>query len=284
MYKIAIIGCENSHAKGFLKIIQQEYPDVQVLGVHSEYPGAAEKLHEEFGVPVMESSDSLVGQLDGLVITARHGGKHYPLAKAYLNDNIPLFIDKPITASEEDAREFAAELSQRGIQTCGGSVLRFANSIRELKEQVKSGEKGEVLGGFFRAPILLESEYGGFSFYAQHLIQMVGEVFGYQPKAVRVCRTDGEISCLIRYDKLDVSAVYLNDSYVYYAAVNFSEEVVALPTNTHGAARLEFKEFYDLLTGGKMQQSYEDLFAPVFIMNAMERAMKSDMEEPVGKL
>ena len=46
MYKIAILGCENSHAEGFLKIIQQDYPDVQVLGVHSEYPGEAEKLQE----------------------------------------------------------------------------------------------------------------------------------------------------------------------------------------------------------------------------------------------
>ena len=50
MYKIAILGCENSHAEGFLKIIQQDYPDIQVLGVHSEYPGEAEKLQEKFGV------------------------------------------------------------------------------------------------------------------------------------------------------------------------------------------------------------------------------------------
>ena len=284
MYKIAFLGCENSHVKSFLKLIQQDYPDIQVMGVHSEFPGEAEKLQEEFGVPVMASSDALVGQLDGLVINARHGGKHYPLAKPYLDDKIPMFIDKPITATEEDARNFAAELSQRGIQACGGSLLRYPQYIQELKELVKSGEKGEVLGGFFRAPILLESEHGGFSFYGQHLVQMVGEVFGYQPKSVRACRIGGQVSCTIRYDGFDVSAVYLNNSNVYYAAVNFPKEVFAPVASAAGAVNREFKEFYDLLIGGEMQQSYEELFAPVFIMNAIERAMESGQEEPVNKL
>ncbi len=284
MYKIAILGCENSHAKKFLQIIQQEYPDIQVLGVHSEYPGEGEKLGEMFGIPVMDSSDALVGQLDGLVITARHGARHYPLAKAYLDDGIPMFIDKPVTVSEEDARDFACELSNRGIRVCGGSMLKHAGYIQELKSLVRSGKKGEVLGGFFRAPIKLENEYGGFSFYAQHLIQMVGEVFGYQPESVKASQAGEQVNCIFRYRGVTVSAVYQNESYVYYAAVNFPNKIAADEVELTGAANGEFREFYDLLAGGKMQQSYEDFFAPVFIMNAMERAMKSGKEEPVGTL
>ena len=284
MYKIAIIGCENSHAEGFLQIIQREYPDIQVLGVHIEYPGEAEKLHEKFGIPVMASSDALVGQLDGLIITARHGGRHYPLAKAYLNDGIPIFIDKPTTTTEEDARAFAAELSQRGIRVCGGSVLKFAKNIQELKALVNSGEKGTALGGFFRAPVSLQNAYGGFYFYSQHLVQMFGEVFGYQPKSVRACQVGEQVSCTIRYDGFDVSAVYQNNSHVYYAAVNFPQEVAAPPTDTAGIASLEFKEFYDLLAGGEMAQSYADVFGPVFIINAIIRALESGKEEPVNKL
>ena len=284
MYKIAILGCENSHAQSFLKIIQQDYPDVQVVGVYSEYPGEAEKLQEMFGVPVMASSDALVGQLDGLIITARHGARHYPLAKPYLDDGIPMFIDKPTTITEEDARTFAEALSERNIQVCGGSVLKFAKGIRELKEMVKSGEKGEVLGGFFRAPISLENEYGGFYFYSQHLVQMFGEVFGYRPKSVRACRVGEQVSCTIRYENFDVSAVYLNNCHVYYAAVNFPNEVTAPEINTAGAAGAEFKEYYDLLVSGKMEQSYADFFGPVFIINAIIRALESGKEEPVNKL
>lgn len=159
MYKIAIIGCENSHAQGFLKVIQQSYPDMQVLGVHSEYPGEAEKLH-----------------------------------------------------------------------------------------------------------------------------QMVGEVFGYQPKAVRACRNGNQVSCLIRYENFDVSAQYHDNSHVYYAAVNFPKELAAPDMDLSGATGLEFAEFYKLLTGGEMEQSYEDLFGPVFMFNAIARALESGREEPVNRL
>ena len=49
-------------------------------------------------------------------------------------------------------------------------------------------------------------------------------------------------------------------------------------------ATAEFKEYYDLLVGGKMNQSYEDFFGCVFIINAIMRALESGKEEPVGRL
>ena len=39
MYKIAILGCENSHAKNFLDLISKGlYPDIEVVGVYSNEP------------------------------------------------------------------------------------------------------------------------------------------------------------------------------------------------------------------------------------------------------
>ena len=47
MYKIAILGCENSHADGFLKAIRDEnLEDIQVMGVYSSFPGEAEDIFE----------------------------------------------------------------------------------------------------------------------------------------------------------------------------------------------------------------------------------------------
>lgn len=286
MFKVAILGCENSHADNFLKVIAEQYSDkVQVLGVFSEYEGAAEKLQEQFGVPVMESADALVGQLDGVIITARHGGKHYPYAKPYLNDGVPLFIDKPITVSEAEAREFAGILREKNIPASGGSTLKHAPYLAELKEAIAAGEKGRILGGYFRAPVNLENEYGDFFFYSQHLVQMVCEVFGYYPKAVRTCRTGKQITCIFRYEDFDVTGLYVDGSYVYYASVHFQKgaegQVFKLGTN---ASADEFRDFYELLEGKPQCQSYEDLFQPVFIMNALHRSLESGAEEPVGRL
>ena len=58
MYRIAILGCENSHADNFLSIIRDEkYTDVEVMGVYSHVPGEGEKLAEKYGVPVIAVGD-----------------------------------------------------------------------------------------------------------------------------------------------------------------------------------------------------------------------------------
>ena len=285
MYKVAILGCENSHAADFLRVIRDEnIQDVQVVGVYSCFPGAGEKLRDEFGVAVADSYDAFVGQIDGLIITARHGDNHYKYAKPYLDSGIPMFIDKPVTITESEAREFMQELKSKEIPISGGSTLKHASYIRELKSLVQFGEKGRVCGGFFRAPMDINSEHGGFYFYAQHLVQMVCELFGYDPKAVRACRNGDQVTCTIRYDSFDVTGVYLEHSYVYYAAVNFERHIEGSVFDLNGAASREFHDFYHILQGKPQTQSYEDFFAPVFIMNALERAMLSGSEETVNRM
>ena len=102
MKKIAILGCENSHANTFLKFIKEnkEFSDIEVIGVYSKDREASEKLRETFGVAILDDYTDAVGKIDGLVITARHGDDHYKYAKPYIASGIPMFIDKPITINE----------------------------------------------------------------------------------------------------------------------------------------------------------------------------------------
>ena len=105
MYRIAILGCENSHANTFLnyvigtKEIEKTYTDIDVVGVYSDDRAAAEKLQEAYGVYVMENYDEFVGKVDGIIVTARHGDNHLKYARPYLESGVSMFIDKPITVS-----------------------------------------------------------------------------------------------------------------------------------------------------------------------------------------
>ena len=101
--KIVILGCENSHANAFLGFIRdkEEFSDVEVIGVYSHEREAAEKLNEQFGVPVLSSYEEAVGKVDGVIVTARHGDNHYKYAKPYIESGIPMFVDKPITFDED---------------------------------------------------------------------------------------------------------------------------------------------------------------------------------------
>ena len=119
MKRIAILGCENSHANAFLKFVRDEkkFSDVEVVGVYSDDTEASLKLKEKFNVPVLEDYADAVGKIDGLVITARHGDNHYKYAKPYLESGIPMFIDKPITVKEDEAVAFMQALEEMTKKT-----------------------------------------------------------------------------------------------------------------------------------------------------------------------
>ena len=150
MYKVAILGCENSHANAFLDLIvnKKRGVEIEVVGIYSDEEEAARNLQEQFGVQAADSYDAFVGKIDALIITARHGGNHYKYAKPYLESGIPMFIDKPITCSEEDAKNFLEELKAHQVPVSGGSMCVFADHVQQLKKLVAEKDPSEVLGGF----------------------------------------------------------------------------------------------------------------------------------------
>ena len=286
MKKIAILGCENSHADSFLKFIRnkEEFSDIEVVGVYSDDTAAAEKLRAKFNVPVMNDYADAVGQIDGLIITARHGDNHYKYAKPYIASGIPMFIDKPITVKEEEAVEFMRALRENGVRISGGSSLKQDTYVAKLREEALREENGKTIGGIVRAPYQSKNIYGGFYFYAQHLVEMVCEIFGRFPISVTAKQNGKQIHVLFHYEDYDCVGVFTDGIYVYYAARMAEKATTSheIP-NDAGWFYREFKEFYDLLDGESQSITYEEFISPVFIMNAIERSLASGKEETVGK-
>ncbi|MBR2499816.1 MAG: hypothetical protein IKB60_01915, partial [Clostridia bacterium] len=86
MYKIAILGCENSHANQFIELIKKDkkFYDVEVVGVYSDDEAALKALADKYQLYAMKSYDEFVGQLDGVMVTARHGNNHLKYVEPYL--------------------------------------------------------------------------------------------------------------------------------------------------------------------------------------------------------
>lgn len=281
MKRIVILGCENSHANNFLKILKDgdKYSDYEVMGVWSEYASAAEKLGDEFGVPVMENYDGAVGKVDGVIITARRGDVHYKYAKPYIKSGVPMFIDKPITCDCGEAVEFMRELSSHGVKVTGGSSLRNADEIIKLRDEVISGTNGRTVGGVVRAPIQSDSIYCGYWFYAQHLVEMLCTVYGRYPKSVKAFSVGVQKTAVFRYEGYDIIGVWGEHVYKYYA-VRFSENGSTggeVPVSENWFAR-EFEDFDRLMNGEAQKQSYGDFIAPVFILDAVKRSLESGEE------
>lgn len=287
MKKIAILGCENSHANAFLRRIRENeaYADVQVVGVYSDDAKAAQKLHDAFDVPVLAHYADAAGKIDGLIITARHGDNHYKYAKPYIESGIPMFVDKPITVSEQDARDFAVELAKNNVRVSGGSSLSQDEYVAKLRASATEQIGGRTMGGFVRAPYQSKNAYGDFYFYAQHLVEMVCEIFGRFPKSVCATKNGDCLHVLFRYEQYDCVGMFCDNNYTY-AACRMSEsgaECYNIPSTDAWFAR-EFAEYYGLLSGAPAPLGYAEFFSPVFIMNAIDRSLQSGREERVGRI
>ncbi len=287
MKRIAILGCENSHANAFLTFIKEkeEFGDIEVVGVYSDDREAAEKLNKEFGVPVMNDYADAVGEIDGLIITARHGDNHYKYAKPYIDSGIPMFIDKPITISEDEAIEFMRRLKDKKIRISGGSSLKQDVFVRQLKSEVEREAGGSTLGGYVRAPYRSQSVYGGFFFYAQHLVEMVCEIFGRFPLSVTAKQNGKQIHVLFHYENYDCVGLFCDKNNFYYASrmAEESGNSFVIPA-TNDWFYEEFKEFYGILSGENQTGTYDEFISPVFIMNAISRSLESGKEERVENI
>lgn len=285
MYKLAILGCENSHANSFLNHVKStKYKDlVEFVGVYSDEKEAAQKLSEEFGVYVAETYDEFVGKVDAIVITARHGDNHYKYAKPYIKSGIPMFIDKPITCTEEDAAEFMEELIKNNVPICGGSTCIFADTVQKYKKIVQEQEYGKVLGGFLRAPLVADSPYGGFYFYSQHLVQIMMEIFGNYPDSVTATQNGKNVECMVKYSDKIVHLSFADNVWNYYASVSCEEKCEGEMFEGAATFAFEFEEFYKLVSERKQPQEYKDFFAPVYILTAIMRSLKSGKEEKINK-
>ena len=283
MYRVAILGCENSHANIFLDAVlkQKLVDDVEFVGVYSDNKEAALKLQKEFGVPAADSYDAFVGKVDGIIVTARHGDNHYKYAKPYIASGIPMFIDKPITCSEEDAKAFRAELEDKQIRVSGGSVCALAPLVQQLKQQVAENPS-QVLGGRLRAPVDMHNIYGGFFFYAQHLVQVMTEIFGAHPISVQAFPKGKVYTCFVRYTNYDVTIVFTEDNYRYYAGVDFAGGYTGAEYGLDGLFEQEFMEYYRVLKGEPQRHSYDAFFAPVYILNALAKSLETGEEVPVN--
>jgi predicted dehydrogenase len=287
MKKIAILGCENAHARVFLDFIKQyeKYADVEVVGVYSYDKEAMQRLSDNYGVKMMESFDEAIDDSDGVIITARHGDNHYKYASPYIKKGIPMFIDKPITVSEDEAVKFMRECRESGVRVTGGSCCIYDEDVLALKDYRLNEQSGKTPGGYVCAPISLENEYGGFFFYAQHLVAALCEIFGLYPNSVSALKKGATVNVTFRYDDYDVVGLFMDNCYNYHAVVATEKGIEQRKLDIvfdNPCFLREFDEFYKLLCGGEQKISCEDFIAPVHIMNAIARAMESGKEEKIN--
>ena len=282
--KLAFVGVENSHAPAFLQLIQknpEKYSDIEVVGVYSYDGAAADKLVANGLAPrAVRTPSAFLGGADAadcVVNTARHGDNHYEYSLPYLRAGIPMFIDKPFAMTTERAREMVEAAKAGHANLCGGSCLKFAPELAALKRAMDAGELGNVLSASFAAPVNMSNPYGGFFFYAQHLVQMMTTVFGNHVQSVSARARDNAVTAIVTYPHIDITLHYVG--YCYSAAIYGDKASRHVQIGDVGALYTpEFDELHTMLRTGVMPETYDDLLYPVSVLEALYLSYKTGRE------
>ena len=270
MFKVGIIGTENTHASGFMEIFKNDpaYADIEVVCVGGMYDDANKALQEKYGVEIVNDPEEMVKKVDAGMITCRDGKYHARYAEPFIKAGKPVFVDKPFTVDIEEGKALIALAKEKGVPMVGGSSVKNAYDILLLENAVKTNPQA-VRGGTLVAPINMQNEYGGFFFYASHLVEMCLRVFGQDPIAVTAKAFGSSVAVLVEYEEYTISLQYVGDSYVYFGQIVNQTGVYARNIDLAFCGRHECEEFAQMLRTGEMAHSYEELLKPVFMMNAI---------------
>jgi predicted dehydrogenase len=90
--------------------------------------------------------DSLLADRDiGAIAIATNTQANHPLAMAAIAAGKHLFIEKPMTATAEQAREVAAAADKAGVIIHVDHIMLYNNVVAYIKDMLDSGELGELL-------------------------------------------------------------------------------------------------------------------------------------------
>jgi predicted dehydrogenase len=199
--RLGIVGTDTSHVPAFTKLLNGDpgEPDhVPGARVVAAYKGGskdiaesvnrveqfAEQIHTRYGVEIVPDIGTLLSKVDGVLLTSIDGRVHLAQARPAIAAHKPLFIDKPLAATLEDAREIARLAREAGVAWFSSSSLRFGDIGAAMKFP-------DMTGAITWGPGPFEPHhYLELSWYAVHPIELLYTIMGRGCESVT--RTAGQ--------------------------------------------------------------------------------------------
>ena len=285
MYRIGILGTENSHADAFADIVNNpgspyagEFKVTALYALDERPSQLIQAKHADDDIRIVGSPEEMLPLVDCVMVTARHGKYHKEFALPFIREGMPAFIDKPFTVSTETAIQLVDEANAHGAPICGGSGCKYSPEILKLKEDIAAGAIGKVTSAMITFAVDLDSVYGGLYFYSSHLIEEMITLFGDDIRTVHAFRSGKKLLAVARYPELDVT---MNFEHTYTAVVYGEKGWLHIPTGCDKIYEAEFAHFADMVRTGSTDTTAEDLIKPVRIMDAISKSLVSGRDEAV---
>jgi hypothetical protein len=257
--RLGIVGTDSSHVVVFTAALNDaassdHVPGARVVaafkGGSADLPSSRDRvegftrtLREKYGVEIVDTIAELCKRVDGVLLTSVDGRVHLAQAREIIAARKPLFIDKPLASTLEDAREIARLAMQAGVPWFSTSSLRYA--VANLKA---AGLSGVAVWG----PGPLEEHHQlDLSWYAIHEAEMLYTVLGKGCEEVtRVSSLDSDVvSC--RWKDGRIGTMRALRPYAEYGVVTFQKDAkaqkasVVEPVHSYTPLIKDFVKFFE---------------------------------------
>jgi len=140
--KVGIIGCgkiADSHAAQIRRI-----QGCEIVGVCDREPLMAQQLYKRFPIKQWFSSvsDLLEQSKPDVVHITTPPQSHFELASRCLEQGSHVYLEKPFTVWEDEARTLIAMAEKRGLKITAGHDDQFSHVARRMRSLVRSGYLG----------------------------------------------------------------------------------------------------------------------------------------------
>lgn len=143
--RIAIIGTGWWSTTAHFPALQS-HPDAKIVAIADQRPDTLAKAAKEYGIEntytdyrqMLDNED-----IDGVVIAVWHAA-HYEVARACLEHDLHIMLEKPMVLVAKEARDLVELANQRQRELIIGYPYHFTPRALRARELLQSGQLGQV--------------------------------------------------------------------------------------------------------------------------------------------
>ena len=284
--RIGIVGTDTSHVIAFTRVLNDPAAKNHIPGARivAAYKGGspdvessrtrverfAQELAAKWNVEIVPDIPTLCKKVDAVLLESVDGRTHLAQARQIIAARKPLFIDKPLAATLEDAREIARLAKEAGVPWFSSSSLRWSEIVTTMKASDATAVTTWGPGPFE------EHHYLELGWYAIHPIEMLFALMG--TGCEEVTRVSGAtldtITC--RWKDGRLGTVHALRPYGPYGAVVFrGKEARTPPAKAASDYVPMLREIVKFFETGKPPVSNEETLEIFAFLDAAQRSKEA---------
>lgn len=297
--KLGLVGAESFHARAFGEIcnVFKLLRGVRVTHIWGERPELAPPMAALGHVPhIVADPREMIGQVDGALLVRRDGRLRLADARPFLQAKLPVFADKPLANSLQDAKTLLKLARQAGVPLVAGSSIPLQACVKGMKQAV--GGCGQLLAAHLVGPGEFDNEYGGLPFYGSHLVELMVELFGTAVQRVHTTVSGDAITAVCHYPgDLPVTLTFRRRERFYDLPCSWTVSTVGSGGAWHGELVYDkyeglpydnpyvalAKKIVKAFRTGQEPDSAARMLTPVAVWEAIEQSWRAGVAVALGR-